>query len=367
MEKIEQNEGIKTVRITCFQYAKEIPIKSTYNEFKKEFKKAFDIKDSIHPLSFNLHFLTFTNEGKARSFQYTLDSDESYKNGFVGKDSLSKQCNQVTGLAIFPNSEEARNRKIESDPVQMYKSNPKPFLSHDVNNLRDNKKKNLLLCCETINDEQKKELIELLKKDINDLKMKISFEEQKNANLLRRKKEKIQNDYKGLDDENEVNHNNYNYKEKYNNYNKPLAKIPEELTIRVDQEHESILIKSNFLHKKSDKIIKSLKNIQNNESIEYTFKIIKEDNITWPKDMILFCIPDDNDIYFKHVKIFNNGNVKHSIKNNKEYFEIPVTIIFKQNAKYIKKGNYKLKAKLISDSKDVINLDAGKLNLQIVD
>ena len=39
MEKIEQNEGIKTVRITCFQYAKEIPIKATYKEFKKKLIK----------------------------------------------------------------------------------------------------------------------------------------------------------------------------------------------------------------------------------------------------------------------------------------------------------------------------------------
>ena len=363
MEKIEQNQGIKTVRITCFQYAKEIPIKSTYNEFKNEFKKAFEIREPIHPLSFNLHFLTYTDEGKARSFQYTLDSDESYKIAFVGNDSLSKQCNQITGLAIFPNSEEARNRKSVSDPVQIYKANPRPYNSHDVNNFRDNKKKNLLLSCE--NDEEKEELIEMLKKDIEDLKMKINFEEKKNENLKKRKREK--NDYKGLDDENEVIHNNYNYKENYNNYKKPLAKIPEELTIRVDQEHESILIKSNILQKKSDKIIKSLKKIKNNERIEYTFLFLKEDRKDWPKDMKLFCIPDDNDIYFKHVNIFNNENVKISKKKNKDYFEIPVIILFKQNVKNIKKGNYQLNAKLISDSKEVIMLDAGKLILQIVD
>ena len=226
--------------------------------------------------------------------------------------------------------------------------------------------------CSDLNDDEKKELIEILKKDINDLHMKIDFEEKKYQNLLARKnennnKEKI---YKGLDDENEIVHNNYiNHKENKNHYTKPLVKIPEELTIKYDnQEHESVLLKSNYIKKQSNILRKSIQNIKNNEIIEYTFHIVKEDiNTNWPKDMILLCIPDDNDIYFKHVKLFNNELVKNYKKNNKEYFDVTITILFKQNIQYIKKGKYHLKAQLISDSLEIITLDAGKLVLEIVD
>jgi hypothetical protein len=83
--------------------------------------------------------------------------------------------------------------------------------------------------------------------------------------------------------------------------------------------------------------------------------------------MILLCIPDDNDIYFKHVKLFNNELVKYDKRNNKEYFDVTITILFKQNIQYIKKGKYHLKAQLISDSLEIITLDAGKLELEIVD
>ena len=120
--------------------------------------------------------------------------------------------------------------------------------------------------------------------------------------------------------------------------------------------------------KQSNILRKSIQNIKNNEIIEYTFHIVKEDiNEIWPKDMILLCIPDDNDIYFKHVKLFNNELVKNYKKNNKEYFDVTITILFKQNIQYIKKGKYHLKAQLISDSLEIITLDAGKLELEIVD
>ena len=375
MEKLPQIEGVKTVRITCFQYAKEIPIKSTYTEFIKEFMKAFEIRQKLKSLTFNLHFLSLTNEGKSRSFQYTLDSEESYKEAFLGKDSISRQCNQITGLAIFPNSEEPRDLKPQSDPVQIYKKNPveindKINVKSNFDNINDKKKKNLLLCSD-LNDDEKKELIEILKKDINDLHMKIDFEEKKYKNLLARKNENNnkQKIYKGLDDENEIVPNYINHKENKNHYTKPLVKIPEELTIKYDnQEHESVLLKSNFYKKQSNILRKSIQNIKNNEIIEYTFHIVKEDiNEIWPKDMILLCIPDDNDIYFKHVKLFNNELVKNYKKNNKEYFDVTITILFKQNIQYIKKGKYHLKAQLISDSLEIITLDAGKLELEIVD
>ena len=370
MESLVQKSGIKTVRITCFQYAKEIPIKATYKEFKKEFMNKFDIRenDLKSPISFNLHFLTYTNEGKARSFQYTLDSNESYNEAFIGKDSMSNQCNQITGLAIFPHSDEKKNNN-SSDPVKMYEKKNDIIINSNVNDVND-KKKNLIISNQ-INDEQKKELIEMLKKDISDLKIKISNEEKKNANLLKRKVERNkETNYKGLDEENEINNNNIvNYQ--YNNYNyinKPSCKIPEKLAIKKDQELESILLNSNFDKKQSNEIIKSIKDIKNKE-IEYTFHIVKQDlKEKWPKDMILLCIPDNNDIYFKHVKIFEDKNVHYYKRQNKDCYDIKVTVLFKPSLnKKIRKGIYHLNAKLISDSFSVISLDVGKITLKVVD
>ena len=352
MEKITSN----TIRVTCFCYAKEIPITSTYNEFLKLFMKSFNVnKSEIKGIKFTIHILYKESQSQIREFVYIIDSDSSFNEVFIGEYSFIQQfqsIDQLTALAEFPGSQIDRSKIDKSDPVNKF--------HHE-----GLKKKN------SINNE-KLEMINKLKKDISELEKKIKNEKNKNRILEMKKKEKENkeiyghqnfNKKKGLDEINEIQEKNFN-----DNYiDEPSVMIPQDIDANKKKEKNMILNSVFINNQKEFLITKKLDNILKGENIEYKFTISKPNiNEYWPKDILLFCIPDDSDIYFPHVKLNNNIYSKKYEKKGTTYYDIIVKILFK-NMKKIAKGKiYSLRSKLISDSYQIISMDIGKLSIKIV-
>ena len=113
-------------------------------------------------------------------------------------------------------------------------------------------------------------------------------------------------------------------------------------------------------------IKKELFEVEQLNSIKYTVKIIKNINEYWPKDILLLCIPDDSDIYFKHVKLNDKDKVKSKMNNKTICYEIMIDIKFK-NIKNINVGDYIVNAKLISDSNINLNKSVWKIIVRIIE
>lgn len=349
MEKSTSN----TIRVTCFCYAKEIPITSTYNEFLKLFMESFNVnKSEIKGIKFTIHILYKESQSQIRQFVYIIDSDSSFNEVFIGEYSFIQQfqsIDQLTALAEFPGSENDRSKVDKSDPVNKFHLQKK----NSINN-------------------EKLELINKLKKDINELEKKIKNEKNKNRILEMKKKEKENeriygrrnfNDKKGLDEINEIQEKNFN-----DNYiDEPSVMIPQDIDANKKKEKNMILNSVFINNQKEFLITKKLDNIVKGENIEYKFTISKPNiNEYWPKDILLFCIPDDSDIYFPHVKLNNNDYIKKYEKKGIIYYDIIVKILFKNKNKIAKGKIYSLRSKLISDSYQIISMDIGKLSIKIV-
>ena len=120
MEKIVSN----TIRVTCFCYAKEIPIASSFQEFLKYFMKSFDVNISeIKGIKFTLHIFSKITNTQSRQFTIIIESEDTYKEVFIGEQAIIKQfdkIDQITALAEFPGSYVDKSRNTQSDPVNQF-------------------------------------------------------------------------------------------------------------------------------------------------------------------------------------------------------------------------------------------------------
>ena len=442
----DNNEfGPKFVRITCFCYAKNIPIEKNYKTFIRNFYQIFNIKKEIKNIKFRLFF----ENNKIKPIPFDIENEEDYRTAFTSENSMKMQFSKISGSAQFEGSEIDKNgisdKLIETssvlDPaykginfeqskrIENIKENINNFKNDDKNNNyiynhnKDkkknnynnnnninnnyfynnnndekknnynnnninnnyfynnnndekkrnnnnnnnnnnyhinkedlkNKKVNMRQKEDNISDEKKKEKINALKKEILELNKIYENEKLKNENFKRKYKNNIGQNQK----------NNIPKYEKENNYNQKNKKIPYEILAKKNFNKES-LIKSVFIDemKNENKIVKKIYEIDERKPIQYTFKVLKIDsNEYWPPDTLLYCIPEDTEIYFPHVKLTDKNVKKMKIKD-KICYEITVNIKFK-NYKHIHCKEYILNAKLISDSFKNISKNVGKVILKV--
>ena len=438
-----QEFGPKFVRITCFCYAKNIPIEKNYKTFIRNFYKIFNIKKEIK----NIKFCLFFGNDKIKPIPFDIENEEDYRIAFTSENNMKMQFSQISGNAQFEGSDIDKNgesdRLIEtsavldpsykginfeqSEKIEKIKEKNNIFKNDDINNNHiynnnkdkkknnynnnninnnyfynnnndekknnyynnnknnnyyfynnnndekkrnnnnynnnnhinkedlKNKKVNMRQKDDNMSDEKKKEKINALKKEISELKKIYENEKLKNERFKRKYKNHIGQNQK----------NNIPKYEKENNYNQKNKKIPYEVLAKKNYKKES-LIKSIFIDemKNENKIVKKIYEIDERKPIRYTFKVLKMDsNEYWPPDILLYCIPEDTEIYFPHVKL-TDKNVKQMKIKDKICYEITVNIKFK-NYKHIHCQEYSLNAKLISDSFKNISKNVGKVILRV--
>ena len=152
----------------------------------------------------------------------------------------------------------------------------------------------------------------------------------------------------------------------FNNANIKKGKIPEK--IKANKKKKKNLLNCKFLDndiEKNHSINIYLNKIQENNPIEYKFRVLNNGKEKWPNDTLLKCENDDTEIYFFYVSI-NDDDCLLREENGIEYQEFLVKVLFK-NYKKIKVGKYQLRAYLYSDKSGRIGNSYGKLiiNVQI--
>ena len=481
-------ENIATcVRIYCFGYSKNIPFELNYESFVKTFMKKFELTESqIKDIYFEINFSNGIN-----SLNYQIKNQNDYYEAFISNECLRIQFSEITGKAIFPNSD--IKKKKQSDPLfsnennllntqniifisnnirnnnninkdinskdkeifydinniqsgeyynQYYYNNYNNNNSNNNNNIKVNhqlninpnflnqkksrfkgkinnnqnnnpindKKKNLFNKKINIQNDDNKYLnqekynIKIINQNINEIKnnnniqyfyqnyqnnnfvnfppMSIEAKLKKIENLQKEIKElkliyqtekKKNEEYKrlninkniGLDQINEIQQNKRYYAE---HIDEPSQIIPDSVKIK-----QSNIKKSNlnaiFLNENNNGNIikKEISEIEKLNPIKYIFKILKKNiNEYWPKDILLFCIPNDSNIYFKHIKLNDFKKVKSYKKNNNIYYEINIDIQFKKIRK-VDLGDYILEAKLISDSNLNLCKSVWKIIVRIIE
>jgi hypothetical protein len=88
----------------------------------------------------------------------------------------------------------------------------------------------------------------------------------------------------------------------------------------------------------------------------------KDDN--WPNNLKLMCVPNDSDIYFKHVNLNVKEEQPITFENGEYIYKKTIGIIFK-NYKKIKQTEYFLSAVLKSDTSK-FKIDLGNIIVRIV-
>ncbi len=224
-------------------------------------------------------------------------------------------------------------------------------------NNQNNNFDNFLSICE----QEKRKKIEKLQKEIKELKLiyqieKNKYEEYKKLDI---------NKNNGLV---QINETQKNRKNKVIHINQSLQIIPDFIKVK-----KSNLKKSNvnaiFINENNNEniITKEKLEIEQLNSIKYKFKLLRKNiNEYWPKNIFLFCVPDDSDIYFKHVKLNDSEKVKSYKMNNSICYEIIIDIKFK-NIRNINYGDYIVNAKLISDSNLILNKSVWQIIVRIID
>ena len=105
-------ENIATcVRISCFGYSKNIPFELNYEDFVKTFMKKFEVNESeIKGIYFEIYFYNGIS-----NLNYKLKNQNDYYEAFISNECLRIQFSEITGKAIFPNSD--IKKKKQSDPL----------------------------------------------------------------------------------------------------------------------------------------------------------------------------------------------------------------------------------------------------------
>ena len=200
-----------------------------------------------------------------------------------------------------------------------------------------------------------------MKKEIKELKLIYQSEKNKNEEY---KKCNINKNF-GLDQINEIKQNRNN---NFEHINQPSQIIPDSIKVKKSNLKSSNL-NAIFINENNNANIikKELCEVEQLNSIKYKVKIIKNINEYWPKDILLLCVPDDSDIYFKHVKLNDKEKVKsYKMNNNTICYEIMIDIKFK-NIRNIYPGDYIVNAKLISDSNINLNKSVWKIIVRIIE
>ena len=96
--------GPTVVRISCFGYAKNIPIKHNYKRFVEVFEEIFEINRKIENLKFDLYFYKIIENNGVRYVKFDLKNEETYKIAFTSENNMKMQFSEVTGKAIFEGS-----------------------------------------------------------------------------------------------------------------------------------------------------------------------------------------------------------------------------------------------------------------------
>ena len=112
-----QEFGPKFVRITCFCYAKNIPIEKNYKTFIRNFYKIFNIKKEIK----NIKFCLFFGNDKIKPIPFDIENEEDYRIAFTSENNMKMQFSQISGNAQFEGSDIDKNgvsdRLIETSAV----------------------------------------------------------------------------------------------------------------------------------------------------------------------------------------------------------------------------------------------------------
>ena len=364
--------GPTVVRISCFGFAKNIRIEYNYKKFVEMFKKTFDINYEIKDLKFDLYFYRNVPNIGVRYVKFELSNEENYQIAFTSENNMKMQFSEVTGKAIFNGSSIEDRTKKSDPPIKAERIlNIKPPKTQNYNsNISNNSNQNISFNNNNNNNNsynEKKKKIEKLKNEIN--KLKEVYKNEKIKNEQYKKKQEIKLNI-GLDQINEIEEvkNNYNY-----HIDEPSQKIPTKVLVKkkiknIINDNKEVKGDIIFLNKENKKNIISINmsEIKKENPIKYTVKILKKNlKEIWPeKDTLLYCVPEDSDIYFPHVKINDQLNVKIIKSNNSIQYEFIIYIKFK-NYKDIIPGEKRLNAKIICDSENKINKDVGTIILSV--
>jgi hypothetical protein len=169
-------------------------------------------------------------------------------------------------------------------------------------------------------------------------------EKQKEIEKLKKRNKILNNDKSNL--LHQLNKNNNNIINNINNINNTL------------------ILNYNCEFLKNDTLNLSISEFLNKKFKEYSIKVIDSGTRKFPNDTILKCVPDDNNIFFYHVK-YNNDETWIYIENNKRIVVFPIKILFK-NINKCKIGNKNnLNYVLISDREGKIGNKKGFLTVNI--
>ena len=120
--------GPTVVRISCFGYAKNIPIEYNYKKFVEVFKKTFEINYEIENLKFDLYFYKNVPNIGVRYVKFELKNEETYKIAFTSENNMKMQFSEVTGKAIFEGSSIEDKTKKSDEIIKANKVlNVKPY------------------------------------------------------------------------------------------------------------------------------------------------------------------------------------------------------------------------------------------------
>lgn len=261
---------------------------------------------------------------------------------YLNKEDMSNYQNNNN----YYNSNHNDNINNNQNYNQIHSSNSKEQLNNIQNKMNS---------YQHLSKNEKLKIIQQLENEIKQLKL--IYEEEKKKKKRYEKQNYNQNN--GLDQIYEIPEN------QINNYyiNEKSVKIPDRISAKKKRnKNESFKIQK-YPQKNNQNIIeKDFSEIKKGESIPYIFKLFKMDkDENWPEGTVFFCIPDNSEIYFNHIKL----NDKLNVKQEGNIFEISIKIKFK-NYKKIKPNEYSLNAKVICDSNENIYTNPEKIIVKVV-
>ena len=204
------------------------------------------------------------------------------------------------------------------------------------------------------------------------------FEKNKIIHKLEKEIKKLTLEYE------EEKKKNIKYKQKYENFGivkkkafpekrfdsfliyEPSFSIPFRLQTKRRKKEVSNI--QNYKYQKEKNIIeKEISEIKKGESIQTTIQLIKTDKHEyWNDSALFFCIPDDSDIYFNHVKINDRLNVKKEEEANTIIYQISIGIKFKNYRTIKSDTEYILYGQMICDSDKNIKTNIEKIIVKVV-
>ena len=318
---------ITFIRMSCFGYAKNIPLQKNHKNFVKQFKESFGISDTIKDIEFDITL--FNNKTKRLFSHQPLNNEEQYTL-FIKDEDIITNFSEITGIANFEGSLiEQKDKK--SDPVIEQGTILDHYYYEYSDN--DNSENNM---SQRINEKLMK--IEKLKKEIKELQQIYISEIKKNQNY------KINEEL------------TYYKKYKYNPYDNDEDKSIEKVKIEF------------YNQKKNQNII--VKDISEINDIPIQFKVkleIHNDKEIIPENSILRCISNNQNIFFSNIEFKDKFNIAKFVFNKTIIYVIMIEILFK-NKKAIVCGQYFLNLKLMCNSDPKFNkIDIGKIIIEIED